>query len=69
MSNVKFLAMKVNLPKLLKIDHPDKDRGTDPEDQRWSAFDICEAWAFKRGYVNARSNRPDINRAANHILR
>ena len=24
---------------------------------------------MKRGYVSARSNRPDLNRSANHILR
>lgn len=24
----------------------------------WTAFDICEAWAIKRGYSTARTNRP-----------
>ena len=37
--------------------------------ERWSAYDICEGWAIKRGYITARSNRPDIHRAANHLLR
>ena len=37
--------------------------------EHWSAYDICEGWAIKRGYITARSNRPDIHRAANHILR
>ena len=35
----------------------------------WSAWDICEAWAEERGYVTAKGGRPDVYRAANHILR
>lgn len=63
-SVVQFLARRVDLLQVLKLTHPDKK-----PNEPWSAFDICEAWAFKRGYITARSNRPDINRAANHILR
>ena len=80
-SVVRFLAERIDLVSALRITHPDQD----PErpdlaaaafsienkmaDSKWSAFDICEAWAQKRGYVTARSKRPDQNRAANHILR
>ncbi len=66
-SVVKYLAERVDLPKLLRIQHPSVSGGD--SESSWSAFDICEAWALKRGFVTARSNRPDMNRAANHILR
>lgn len=35
----------------------------------WSAWDICEQWAEERGYYTAKGARPDLYRAANHILR
>lgn len=35
----------------------------------WSAFSICESWAVHRGFLTARSGRPDVYRAANHLLR
>lgn len=35
----------------------------------WSAFTICESWAVHRGFLTARSGRPDVYRAANHLLR
>jgi len=59
-SVVHFLAERVDLPKILKLNSRDKP---------WTTFDICEAWAEKRGYVTARSNRLDVSRAANHIMR
>jgi hypothetical protein len=30
---------------------------------------IFLAWAMKRGFITARAARPDVYRAANHILR
>lgn len=35
----------------------------------WSAWTICESWAVHRGFLTARSGRPDVYRAANHLLR
>lgn len=33
-------------------------------------FDISVlAWAIKRGFLTAKASRPDVYRAANHILR
>lgn len=57
-----FVAERLDLPKLLRIDHPDGD-------DTWSAMDICDGWAKKRGFVTARAARLDSYRAANSILR
>lgn len=43
-----------------------KQVGTSDE---WSAYTICESWAVHKGFLTARSGRPDVYRAANHILR
>lgn len=43
-----------------------KKAGTSAE---WSAFTICESWAMHKGFLTARSGRPDVYRAANHLLR
>ena len=32
----------------MSIAHPES------ENAKWSAFDVCEAWAIKRGYTTAR---------------
>lgn len=57
-----YAAERLDLPKLLRIDHPDGD-------DTWSAMDICDGWAKKRGFVTARAARLDSYRAANSILR
>lgn len=36
---------------------------------QWSAYTICESWAVHKGFLTARSGRPDVYRAANHLLR
>ena len=44
----------------------------DQEDQpnfQWSPFNICEAFATARGFLTAKSGRPDVHRAANLLLR
>lgn len=61
---VGFLAQRINLVRLLRLQHPEGDTET-----TWSAYDVCEAWAEKRGFLTARTARPDIYRAANHLLR
>lgn len=35
----------------------------------WSAYTICESWAVVRGFLTAKAGRPDVYRAANHLLR
>ena len=65
-SVVQFLAERLDLVKLLKLRPQDDSDGLRT---KLSAFDVCELWAENRGYVTARSNRPDVSRAANHILR
>ncbi|XP_015792543.1 guanine nucleotide-binding protein-like 1 [Tetranychus urticae] len=64
-SVIHFLAARVNVPKILRL------KKIDPEstNQAWSAFDICESWAVLRGYLTAKTGRPDVYRAANHLLR
>lgn len=37
--------------------------------EKWSAYAVCESWAVHRGFLTARSGRPDVYRAANHLLR
>lgn len=59
---VKFLAERIDLPKILKLQHPDND-------DTWSAIDICDGWAAKRHFVTARTARLDSYRAANSLLR
>lgn len=61
-TTVKFLAEHLNLQAMLKLEHPDHD-------EEWSAMNICEAWAKKRGFVTARAARLDSYRAANSLLR
>lgn len=64
MAAVKYLAERVDLKKLLNLTHPEGNT-----DNVWSAVNICEAWAIKRGFLTAKAARPDSNRAANSILR
>jgi len=59
---VGFLASHVDLPSILKIDHPD-------DESVWSAMDICDAWAEKRGFMTAKGARHDVYKAANELLR
>lgn len=61
-TTVKFLAERLNMPKLLRIFHPEND-------DTWSAMDICDAWAIKRDFKTARAARLDTYRAANSLLR
>lgn len=61
-STIRFLAERINLVKMLRIDHPDND-------DTWSPMDICDGWAKKRGYLTAKAARLDSYRAANSLLR
>ncbi|EPZ36147.1 P-loop containing nucleoside triphosphate hydrolase protein [Rozella allomycis CSF55] len=64
-SSVQYLAERLPLVKILKLDHPDQ---LDPN-FKWSAYAICEAFALSKGFFTARASRPDVYRAANMILR
>ncbi|KAF1656173.1 Guanine nucleotide-binding protein-like 1, partial [Eudyptes chrysocome] len=61
-SAVGYLASRLPLPPLLQLRPPSAADG-------WTAWDICEAWAEKRGYKTAKAARNDVYRAANSILR
>ncbi|XP_021940406.1 guanine nucleotide-binding protein-like 1 isoform X2 [Zootermopsis nevadensis] len=61
-SAVQYLAERIDLPNLLKLQHPDQD-------DEWSAMDICDGWALNRGFYTARAARLDSYRAANSLLR
>ncbi|NXG67650.1 GNL1 protein, partial [Hemiprocne comata] len=60
-SAVGYLAARLPLPQLLQLRPPSSPAG-------WTAWDICEAWAEKRGYKTARTARNDVYRAANNLL-
>ena len=61
-SSIKYLAERIDLPKLLQLKHTEND-------DEWSAIDVCDAFAIKRGFLTAKAARPDTYRAANSILR
>ncbi|XP_054663466.1 guanine nucleotide-binding protein-like 1 [Grus americana] len=61
-SAVGYLAARLPLPPLLQLRPPSAATG-------WTAWDLCEAWAEKRGYKTAKAARNDVYRAANSILR
>ncbi|XP_066589713.1 guanine nucleotide-binding protein-like 1 isoform X2 [Prorops nasuta] len=61
-TTVKFLAERIDLINLLKIQHQDND-------DTWSAIDICNGWAAKKNFMTARTARLDTYRAANSLLR
>ena len=65
-SVVGFFAARLPLIKLLKLKHPSSESAIG---NQWSAMEICEAWALKRGFLTAKAARPDVYRAANHLLR
>lgn len=60
---VGYLAQWLPIVKILKLTKFEE------ENPNYSALDLCEAWAIKRGFFTAKASRPDVYRAANHILR
>ncbi|XP_057377955.1 guanine nucleotide-binding protein-like 1 [Daphnia carinata] len=64
---VGYIGKYLNLPELLKLEHPSGEKSS--EGVEWSAYDICEGWAMKRGFMTKKAARPDVARAANHLLR
>uniref|UniRef100_A0A8C1X179 Guanine nucleotide-binding protein-like 1 n=1 Tax=Cyprinus carpio TaxID=7962 RepID=A0A8C1X179_CYPCA len=70
-SSVGYLCERINFQSVLKLTHPDHSPETsqDPKTQDWTAWDVCEAWAERRGYKTAKAARNDVYRAANSLLR
>ncbi|KAK6469967.1 guanine nucleotide-binding protein-like 1 [Huso huso] len=70
-TSVGYLAERIPIQELLKLKHPDAEesRLKEREAPPWTAWDICEAWAEKRGYKTAKAARNDVYRAANSVLR
>ncbi|KAF0987162.1 hypothetical protein HZS_8015, partial [Henneguya salminicola] len=64
-TSIGYLAERTDLVKILRLKHPSENE----DSNEWSAWDICIAWANKRGFFTAKSGRPDVYRAANHLLR
>ncbi|XP_056637877.1 guanine nucleotide-binding protein-like 1 [Diorhabda sublineata] len=61
-TTIKYIAERIDLVSLLKIDHPTND-------DTWSAMDVCDGWAKKKGFYTAKAARLDSYRAANSLLR
>ncbi|CAG0890527.1 unnamed protein product [Darwinula stevensoni] len=70
-SAVQFLAEALPIVKMLRLVHPDHEGNApyNPDRYEWCAWDVCDAWAEKRGYRTKKAARLDTYRAANHILR
>jgi hypothetical protein len=60
-SAVRYLAERVPLERVYGLRLPD-------DAKCWSPYNICEALAVKRGYLLAKSGRPDAHRAGREIL-
>eukprot|EP01132_Coremiostelium_polycephalum_P005408 gene5408-6745_t len=61
-SAIRYLSERVPLEKVYGLTNP-------YEGEPWSPLSICEAFALKRGYLIAKSGRPDPHRAGLEILR
>ncbi|XP_075228669.1 nucleostemin 4 [Lycorma delicatula] len=61
-SVVMYVVERMDLVSLLRVQHPDGD-------DTWSAMDVCDGWAVKRGFKTARTGWLDSYRAANSLLR
>ncbi|KAJ2797082.1 hypothetical protein H4S07_006035, partial [Coemansia furcata] len=71
-TSVLYLAERVPVEQLLSLRMPDHHQsGTDSgrRQPQWSAWAICEAFAVDRGFYTSKAARPDVYRAALHILR
>lgn len=67
-----LMARYPALIEILRLKNPSESpckEGEDKKEVEWSPFDLCEAWALKRGFYTAKAARPDLYRAANHLLR
>ncbi|KAJ8392925.1 hypothetical protein AAFF_G00071290 [Aldrovandia affinis] len=70
-SSVGYLCERTPFQALLKLKHPSLEEGPKRDEalEKWTAWDVCEAWAERRGYKTAKAARNDAYRAANSLLR
>uniref|UniRef100_A0A3B5MPG8 Guanine nucleotide-binding protein-like 1 n=1 Tax=Xiphophorus couchianus TaxID=32473 RepID=A0A3B5MPG8_9TELE len=71
-TSVGYLCERTPYLSVLKLKHPslqEKESQQSVEEPSWTAWDVCEAWAERRGYKTAKAARNDVYRAANSLLR
>ncbi|XP_023649917.1 guanine nucleotide-binding protein-like 1 isoform X1 [Paramormyrops kingsleyae] len=68
-SSVGYLCERTPFHSVLKLKHPNQEGGDLGGEDQWTAWDVCEAWAERRGYKTAKAARNDVYRAANSLLR
>ncbi|XP_012676935.2 guanine nucleotide-binding protein-like 1 [Clupea harengus] len=73
-SSVGYLCERTPFLSILKLKHPDREEKPHeaqpgPGQEKWTAWDVCEAWAERRGYKTAKAARNDVYRSANSLLR
>ncbi|XP_067094294.1 guanine nucleotide-binding protein-like 1 [Osmerus mordax] len=78
-SSVGYLCERTPFLEVLKLRHPSledvkahvniQESQQGQRELRWTAWDVCEAWADRRGYKTAKAARNDVYRAANSLLR
>uniref|UniRef100_A0A3B3ZVL8 Guanine nucleotide-binding protein-like 1 n=1 Tax=Periophthalmus magnuspinnatus TaxID=409849 RepID=A0A3B3ZVL8_9GOBI len=74
-NSVGYLCERTPFLSVLKLKHPSltennpQQQNQGSEEPKWTAWDVCEAWAERRGYKTAKAARNDVYRAANSLLR
>lgn len=78
-SSVGYLCERTPFLQVLKLRHPSledvkahlslQEGEQGQQELSWTAWDVCEAWAARRGYKTAKAARNDVYRAANSLLR
>uniref|UniRef100_A0A3Q2PBQ8 Guanine nucleotide-binding protein-like 1 n=1 Tax=Fundulus heteroclitus TaxID=8078 RepID=A0A3Q2PBQ8_FUNHE len=74
-TSVGYLCERIPYLSVLKLKHPSlQEKGAEQREQgaaepSWTAWDVCEAWAERRGYKTAKAARNDVYRSANSLLR
>ncbi|KAF6722011.1 Guanine nucleotide-binding protein-like 1 [Oryzias melastigma] len=73
-TSVGYLCERTPFLSVLKLKHPslqdmEPQHKRSAEESKWTAWDVCEAWAERRGYKTAKAARNDVYRAANSLLR
>ncbi|XP_061573115.1 guanine nucleotide-binding protein-like 1 [Cololabis saira] len=74
-TSVGYLCERTPFLSVLKLKHPSLEENKphqghqESEELKWTAWDVCEAWAERRGYKTAKAARNDVYRAANSLLR
>ncbi|MPC25970.1 Guanine nucleotide-binding protein-like 1 [Portunus trituberculatus] len=66
---VHYVAARLDIPSRLGLDYFREPSDSPGKREKWTAFEICEAWARKRGYFTRTKGGPDTFRAANELLR